>query len=153
MKTVKNLYPRIIELKNLYNAFKKASKGKGWKPYVDQFKLNLEKELFQLREDLYSKTYQPGDYYNFYITMPKRRLVSAAPFRDRVVHHAICDILEPIYEKIFIYDSYACRKGKGQHQAANRFTQFCRNNKYVFKCDIQKYFPSIDHEILFISIH
>lgn len=147
MKTVKNLYPKISELKNLYNAFKKATKGKKWKPYVDQFKINLEKELFQLRDDLFSKTYQPGEYYNFYITEPKRRLVSAAPFRDRVVHHAICNILEPIYEKIFIYDSYACRKGKGQHQAADRFTEFCRKNRYVFKCDIQKYFPSIDHQI------
>ncbi len=148
MKTVKNLYPQIIELKNLYGAFKKASRGKNWKPYVDQFKLNLETELFQLQEDLLSKTYQPGEYYNFYITEPKRRLVSAAPFRDRVVHHAICNILEPIYEKIFIYDSYACRKGKGQHQAADRFTEFCRKNRFVFKCDIQKYFSSIDLEIL-----
>ena len=100
MKTVKNLYPQIIEFKNLYAAFKKASKGKRWKPYVEQFKVNLEKELFQLQEDLISKTYQPGEYYNFYITLPKRRLVSAAPFRDRVVHHAICSILEPIYEEL-----------------------------------------------------
>jgi len=148
MKTIKNLYPEILEFKNLYCAFKKAAKGKKWKPYVEQFKVNLEKELFQLQEDLRFKTYQPGKYYNFYITEPKRRLISAAPFRDRVVHHAICNIIEPIYDKIFIYDSYACRKGKGQHKAADRFTQFCRKNKYVFKCDIQKYFPSIDYEIL-----
>lgn len=148
MKTVKNLYPPIIEFKNLYLAFTKAAKGKTWKPYVEQFKINLEGELFQLQHDLSSKMYQPGDYYNFYITEPKRRLVSAAPFRDRVVHHAICNIVEPIYEKIFIFDSYACRKGKGQHKAADRYTEFCRKNKYVLKCDIQKYFPSIDHQIL-----
>jgi len=144
MKTAKNLYPKIIEFKNLYLAFKKAAKGKFWKPYVDYFKVNLEKELLLLQSELVSKTYQPGDYYNFYITEPKRRLVSAAPFRDRVVHHAFCNIIEPIYEKIFIYDSYACRKRKGQHKAADRFTEFCRKNKYVFKCDIQKYFPSFD---------
>ncbi len=148
MKTVKNIYPALTELKNLYLAFKKASKGKRWKPYVEQFKVNLEKELWQLQYELQTKTYQPGAYYNFYISEPKRRLVSAAPFRDRVVHHAICNILEPIYEKIFIFDSYACRKTKGQHKAADRFTKFSRLNKYVLKCDIQKYFPSIDHEIL-----
>ncbi|MBD3341362.1 MAG: RNA-dependent DNA polymerase, partial [Candidatus Lokiarchaeota archaeon] len=149
MKTLKNLYPEITEYKNLYLAFKNAAKGKRWKPYVEQFKINLERELFQLQDELRSKTYQPGHYYNFYITEPKRRLVSAAPFRDRVVHHAICNIIEPVYDKIFIYDSYACRKEKGQHKAADRFTKFCRANKYVYKCDIQKYFPSIDHEILF----
>ena len=102
MKTVKNLYPQVTELKNLYKAFIKASKGKKWKSYVEQFKINLEKELFQLQDDLRSKTYQPGEYYNFYITEPKRRLVSAAPFRDRVVHHAICNILEPVYGEIFL---------------------------------------------------
>jgi len=148
MKTVKNIYSQLTDFKNLYTAFHKAAKGKKWKPYVEQFKINLEKELFQLQEDLRSKRYQVGCYYNFYITEPKRRLVSAAPFRDRVVHHAVCNILEPIYNKIFIFDSYACRKDKGQHKAADRFTQFCRKKKYVFKCDIQKYFPSIDHEIL-----
>ena len=74
-------------------------------------------------------------------------MVSAAPFRDRVVHHAICNVLEPIYEKQFIYDSYACRKGKVQHRAADRFTKFCRKNKYVLKYDIQ-YFPSINLGIL-----
>ena len=79
MKTIKNIYPQITEFKNLYGAFKKAAKGKKWKPYIDQFKINLEKELFQLQDDLQSKTYQPGEYYNFYITEPKRRLVSAAP--------------------------------------------------------------------------
>ena len=68
MKTVKNLFSQITELKNIYKAFKEAAKGKKWKPYVDQFKANLEKELFQLQEDLVSKNYQPGDYYNFYIT-------------------------------------------------------------------------------------
>lgn len=74
MKTVKNLYPQIIELKNLFDAFKKAAKGKRWKPYVDFFKLNLEKELLQLQNELRSKTYQPGEYHNFYIAEPKRKI-------------------------------------------------------------------------------
>ncbi len=148
MKTIKNIYPQVTDFKNLFSAFIKAAKGKKWKPYVDYFKVNLEKELLLLQEELKQKSYQPGEYHNFFINEPKRRLISAAPFRDRVVHHAICNIIEPVYDKIFIYDSYACRKGKGQHRAADRFTHFCRKNKYVLKCDIQKYFPSIDHDIL-----
>ncbi|NIA30502.1 MAG: hypothetical protein GWP06_11400 [Actinobacteria bacterium] len=88
MKTVNNIFSQIAELKNLYTAFKKAAKGKQWKPYVDYFKVNLEKELIQLQHDLQLKIYQPGQYHNFYVSEPKRRLISAAPFRDRVVHPA-----------------------------------------------------------------
>jgi retron-type reverse transcriptase len=75
-------------------------------------------------------------------------LISAAPYRDRVVHHALCNIIEPIFEKTFIYDSYANRKGKGTHRALRRFTKFARTSRYILQCDIRKYFPSIDHEIL-----
>ncbi|MFM7366929.1 MAG: RNA-directed DNA polymerase, partial [Sphaerospermopsis kisseleviana] len=79
---------------------------------------------------------------------PKPRLISAAPYRDRVVHHALCQIITPIFESKFIYDSYANRVGFGSHRALRRFTKFARSSKYVFQADIRKYFPSIDHEIL-----
>ncbi|MGH7450301.1 MAG: RNA-directed DNA polymerase, partial [bacterium] len=79
---------------------------------------------------------------------PKHRTISAAPYRDRVVHHALCNVVAPLFERTFIFDSYANRVGKGTHQAILRYRDFCRKNKYALKCDVKKYFPSIDHEIL-----
>ncbi len=148
MKKYKNLYPNIYSFENLLLAAKKAQKGKRFKPNTAKFNFQLERELLTLQEELLSQTYQPGEYHAFHIFDPKKRLISAAPYRDRVVHHALCNVIEPIFDKTFIYDSYACRKGKGQHKAVQRFTQFCQKNKYVLKCDIRKYFPTIDHEIL-----
>jgi len=95
---------------------------------------------------IFVKTY---DYREFTIYERKPRKISAAPYRDRVVHHALCNIIEPIFERMFVYDSYACRKDKGTHKAVNRFTEYSKKNKYIFKCDVRKYFPSIDHDILF----
>lgn len=102
-----------------------------------------------LQNELLEKSYTPGRYRTFVVYERKPRLISAAPYRDRVVHHALCNVIEPIFERSFIYDSYACRKGKGTHKAVDRFTEFSNKNSYVFKCDIKKYFPSIDHKNLF----
>ncbi|MFH0872129.1 MAG: RNA-directed DNA polymerase [bacterium] len=96
--------------------------------------------------------YVPGHYREFTLLERKPRRISAAPYRDRVVHHALCLVIEPIFERSFIFDSYACRRGKGTHRAVDRFSQFCRRNRYVLKADIRKYFPSIDHEILLEKI-
>ncbi|MFC2085059.1 reverse transcriptase domain-containing protein, partial [Bacteroidota bacterium] len=109
---------------------------------------NLEKEIHAVTNELKNKTYKPGNYKEFFIFKPKIRKISAAPYRDRVVHHALCNLIEPIFESIFIYDSYANRKHKGTHNAIKRYQKFARVNDYVLKCDIKKYFPSIDHEIL-----
>jgi len=79
-------------------------------------------------------------------------MISAAPFRDRVVHHALCNIIEPLFDKTFIYDSYANRKGKGTHAAIDRFQDYAQKYPYVLKCDIRKFFPSIDHDILKAAI-
>lgn len=116
------------------------------------FEAEVEREILQLQEELISKTYRPGGYREFTIYERKPRKISAAPFRDRVVHHALCNIMEPIFEKTFIFDSYACRKEKGTHKAVGRFSEFCRFNRFVLKADIKKYFPSIDHEILYGKI-
>ena len=126
----------------------KAQKGKKFKTGTAFFNLNLEKELLSLQDELSKGTYTHGGYRDFFIYDPKRRLISAAPYRDRVVHHALCNIIEPIFDNAFIYDSYACRREKGTHAAIDRFTVFSRKNSYVLKCDIRKYFQSIDHEIL-----
>lgn len=104
------------------------------------FERNIEEELFKLQSELVSKTYMPGAYREFTIYERKERKISAAPYRDRVVHHALCNIVEPVFEKSFIFDSYACRKGKGMHRTFDRFTEFCRKNKYVFKTDIKNTF-------------
>jgi retron-type reverse transcriptase len=132
----------------LYAAFYAARKGKRSQPAVAAFEFNLENELIELREQLLSHTYQPGPYHSFYVHDPKRRLISAAPFRDRVVHHALCQVIEPIFERRFIGDSYANRVGKGTHGALDRCTQFLRRFKYVMPLDVVQFFPSIDHALL-----
>ncbi|MFZ5517079.1 MAG: reverse transcriptase domain-containing protein [Candidatus Zhuqueibacterota bacterium] len=129
-------------------ALQKAQAGKKRKNNVTSFIYFQEESLFRLQQELVEKTYRPGPYTTFYIYDKKKRMISAAPFRDRVVHHALCRVIEPIFEAGFIEDSYANRKKKGTHWAVNRCSEFSRENKYVLKFDIKKYFPSIDHAIL-----
>jgi len=112
------------------------------------FLLNLEGELVRLREELASGQYQPGAYRTFVVREPKPRIISAAPFRDRVVHHCLTRVLEPIFERRFAHQSFACRKGKGTHRALAVAAEGCRRHPYVLKCDVRKYFASIDHAIL-----
>lgn len=148
MKRHGNLWSQITTFDNLLNAAKKAEKGKRFYPNVLQFNYNLETELLKLQEELTNKTYQPGNYRSFRIFEPKPRLISAAPYRDRLIHHALCNVIIPIFERTFIYDSYANREGFGTHRALLRFTEFYRSTGYILQCDIKKYFPSIDHLIL-----
>jgi retron-type reverse transcriptase len=122
--------------------------GKRYKPTVAAFERHLDQELLTLHTQLSQETWEPGGYRSFTIHEPKRRKISAAPFRDRVVHHALIQVLELIYERKFIYDSYANRRGKGTHRALDRCTFFMRRYKYVLQCDIKQFFPSIDHDIL-----
>ena len=142
------MYAQLCSWDNLYLAYRRAAKGKRGKPVVAQFEYRLEDNLIQLQQELLAKRYHPGPYYSFYIHEPKRRLISAAPFRDRVVHHALCNLIEPRFERSFITDSYANRVGKGTHRALDRTQQFARRYKYVLQCDIRQFFPSIDHAIL-----
>ncbi|MDF5733613.1 MAG: RNA-directed DNA polymerase [Rhizonema sp. PD38] len=148
MKRYGNLYSQIVSFENIIIAAKKAQRSKRFRENVLAFNDNLEAELAKLKEELVIKNYQPGNYRIFYIKEPKTRMISAAPYRDRVVHHALCNVIAPLIEPIFIADSYANRVGFGTHRALHRFIQFARSSRYVLQCDIQKYFPSIDHEIL-----
>lgn len=148
MKTYRHLYPQVWAFKNLYAAYRAARKGKRGKASVAAFEFNQEEELFRLQAELRDKTYQPGPYVSFFVHDPKRRLISAAPFRDRVVHHALCRVIEPIFEARFIHDSYACRVGKGTHRALDRCQAFARRHRYVLQCDVKQFFPSVDHAIL-----
>ena len=148
MKRFGNLWSKIINFENLYLASHKAQKGKRFRENILEFNDKLENNLFQLQHELQTKTYQPGEYHSFRIYDPKPRLISAAPYRDRIIHHALCNIITPLIDKTFIHDSYANREGYGTHRALKRFTHFARSSQYVLQCDIKKYFPSIDHEIL-----
>ena len=143
MKAYDNLYPNLITWDNLYSAYRKARKGKRGRAPAATFEFNQEANLIQLQRELVEQSYTPGPYNSFYIHEPKRRLISAAPFRDRVVHHALCNIIEPIFERSFIYDSYANRVGKGTHRAIDRAQQYARRFRYVLQCDLQQFFRFI----------
>lgn len=148
MRTHKNLYPKIVSFQNLLKATRLSQRCKRFKNPVARFNFFLEKELWRLHCELAEKRYEPGPYRHFAIYEPKKRIISAAPYRDRVVHHAIHNVLEPVFEPTFISDSYATRKGKGTHAAIDRFQEFAKKNTYILKCDIRKYFPSINQQIL-----
>jgi retron-type reverse transcriptase len=148
MKRFGNLYPEIADFDNILLAAKKAEKRKRFSENVLAFNYNLENEIIEIQAQLINKTYQPGAYKTFYIMEPKIRMISAAPYKDRVVHHALYNVVAPLLEKTFIADSYANRVSFGTHRALRRFISFARSSRYVLQCDIQKYFPSIDHEVL-----
>ncbi|KKM98854.1 hypothetical protein LCGC14_1153720 [marine sediment metagenome] len=165
MKTYNKLYEKLCSKENLISAFKKARKGKRRKNYVINFESNLDKNINILQKQLKDKKYYPSRLSKFVIRDPKTRTIHSSIFRDRIVHHAIINIIQPIFEKIFIHDSFASRKNKGTHIAVKRFEYFVRkvssngkkinspytNNSikgYVFKADIKHYFDTIDHNIL-----
>ena len=148
MKRAGDLWHVLASPENLYRAYRKARLGKRSDPAVERFEFHRETELAKLHQELLDGTYQPGPYRTFLLYDTKRRLISAAPFRDRVVHHAFCNVVEPIFDRSFIHDSYASRAGKGTHAAVRRFESFARRNAYVLKCDVRRFFPSIDHQVL-----
>ena len=148
MRRIGHIWEQVTAMENLYAAYCKARKGKRARPDVARFSLDLEPSLCGLQRELISREYRPGPYRQFTVYERKPRLISVAPFRDRVVHHAVMNIIEPLLDKRFIPDTYACRKGKGVHQAVARYQQFARDHTYVLKLDIARYFPSIDRSIL-----
>lgn len=148
MRRYGNLWSSLVSWPNLLRAARKAQRGKRDKGAVQRFNFGQETELLRLQDELEAGTYQPGAFRSHWITRPKPRMISAAPYRDRVVHHALMNIFEPILERHFHPDSYACRAGKGTHAAVRRLQVLMRRNRYAVHCDIRKYFPSIDHEVL-----
>ena len=147
-KQYTDLFDELTSFSNLFLAYRKAARGKRGQAAVAGFEFDLEGQLLQLQRELRGHTYRPGPYRSFYLREAKRRWVSAAPFRDRVVHHALCNAIEPLFERTFIGDSYANRVGKGTHRALDRAQQFARGHRHVLQCDIVQFFPSVDHAIL-----
>jgi RNA-directed DNA polymerase len=143
MKRLGGVWQQLVSFENLLLAYRKARRGKSRRPSVAGFECNLEKELLQLQRELQSGEYLPGDYRLFTLYERKPRQISAAPFRDRVVHHAIMNVIEPRIDSSFIDDSYACRHGKGTHAAVDKYQQWAHRYRYVLKMDIARYFPKI----------
>lgn len=154
MKIYQNLFTHMISLESLLNAWDEFKKGKGNKADVQIFEYNLEDNLFRIHQDLKNKTYQHSNYTGFYVRDPKIRHIHKARVRDRIVHHLLFQCLNPIFEPTFIADSYSSRIGKGTHKAVKRLHVFTRKTQqtygrcFVLKCDINKMFSSIDHQIL-----
>ncbi len=153
MKRLGSLWQKVISWENLLLAFRKARRGKGSRASVIAFEFELERELLALRRELMSGEYRPGAYRLFNIYERKPRRIAAAPFRDRVVHHALMNVVEPPLDRQFIHDSYACRRNKGVHAAVDRYQHFATRYDYVLKLDISKYFFSIDHLLLKQMLH
>ena len=149
------MYEEICSIGNLVYAFQKAKKGKTKKRYVKRFKKDFRENILRLREELISKSYRPYPLKTFIIRDPKTRKISKSTFRDRIVHHALINVIKPLFEGSFIYDSHANEIGKGTLKAVERFDKFkgkvSRNNTrecYVLKADIKHYFEEINHDIL-----
>jgi len=160
MKPVKGLWTSIASFDNLYQAYLSAAKGKRFRSEVLSFSSCLEDNLFALRDELESEAYKVGLYREFYVSEPKKRLVMAIPFRDRVVQWAVYRILNPVISKGYIADSFACIEGRGIHSASKRLKHFaklvCRENGgsgYYLKLDISKYFYRVNHAILMRLLH
>lgn len=149
-KTYNNLWGEVIDWENLHRSFLRARQGKRYAGGVLRFQSKLEENLTQIQNQLMWYQWRPGRWHEFVIKEPKVRLIQAPPFTDRVVHHALVDVVSPLFEKKFIADSYACRFGKGFHAASGRLQQFVRKTPggYVLKADIASYFPSIHHDTL-----
>ncbi len=141
-------WEKIIAWENLWLAFRKAARGKRGHPPAARFEHQVADHLNELQTELLSGSYQLGEYTHFYIHEPKRRKISAAPFRDRVVHHALCNVIEPAFDQTFIAHSYANRKGKGTHRAIDYLQGCAQSCAYVLRMDVVQHFPSLDHALL-----
>ncbi len=142
------LFPDVANFGALHAAWRKAVIGKRSKPGAMAFTAGLEGNLLRLERELKDRSWSPGRYVEIAIRDPKPRIVSAAPFRDRVVHHAVCNVIAPLFDRGFIDHSYANREAKGTHRAVRRYEQWRDNHKYLLRCDIYRYFPAIDHACL-----
>ena len=157
--TTSGLWSQITNFENLYNAYLDARRGKRLRPDVLRFSANIEEHLVNLQNHLLWKSWRPGKQREFIAREPKLRLIQAPPFADRVIHHALVRVIEPLFERKFIYDSYACRAGKGTQAAVARSQHFLRVAKrnhgpgcYVMQADVSRFFASIRHHVLMAEI-
>lgn len=150
-----NLFLQITRTENIFLSWREFRRGKRKKLDVQRFETHLENNLFSLREKLLNKTHRHSHYIAFYVTDPKLRHIHKASVPDRIVHHAVYRVLYPLFDKSFIFDSYSCRINKGTHKAVKRLDDFARQvsenysrSCFALKCDIRKFFDSLDNQIL-----
>lgn len=151
MKRIGNIYSKIYDFENLYEAYREARKCKRYRHDVMRFTANLEENLINIQNELIHKTYQVGRYNEFFVHDPKKRLIMSLPFRDRVVQWAIYRQLNPLFDKRYISTSYGCRFGGGAHRAVKKLKEYIRaqpGTAYVLKMDVSKYFYRINHDVL-----
>jgi len=153
MKRQSHLLERIADLHNLYEAFYKAQKGKPSKPYVSAYREQLQENLQRLQHQIISGAVETGNYHTFTIYDPKKRLICATPFSQRVLHHAIMNLCHASFENHQLADSFASRTGKGTYAALDKARQYNRRYRWFLKLDVRKYFESIDHTILKQQLH
>lgn len=145
-----NLFQKIVKTENIHRAYCKARKGKRWQRKVQGFEKNLEDNIENIRQSLISKTYTTSEYRTKMIHEPKKREIFILPFApDRIVQHALMNIIEPIWDSMMIHNNYACRVGKGIHAGSKKTMEYVRKNDYCLKCDVSKFYPSVDHAILY----
>ncbi len=142
------MWQSIISIENLLFAAKRAALGKRGKRAAAEFEYQQLDRVLELQAELQAKIYRPGNYRHFVIYEPKRRRISAAPFRDRVVHHALCNVIEPVFDRQFIANSFANRVGKGSHAALAQLQIYTRQYRFALRADVMQHFPSLDHAIL-----
>ena len=148
MKRSGHLFEQVADFYALAAAARRAARGKGASLSAAAFIFNMEGEILRLQREILDGSYRPLPYRTFYISEPKPRTISAADFRDRVAHHALCAVLEPLFERAAISDSYACRPGKGSHRAVRKAQCFSRRFGRFLKLDIRKFFETLDHKVL-----
>src|SRR3989339_606359 len=155
MKIYKDVFEKIISPENLFPAWDNFKVGKIKKKDVQAFESKLVQIIFQLHRELRGRSYRHGSYASFYIRDPKQRHIHKAEVRDRILHHAVFSILNPIFEATFISHSFSCRIGKGAHKGVLAVEKMIRKETqnyfrpcYILKCDIRKFFATVNHEIL-----
>ncbi len=148
MKRVGHLFEQVVDFHALCRAARRAAKGKHVSPATATFLMDLEPNVLALQRALLAGAWRPSPYRTFFIRDPKPRAISAAAFGDRVVHHALCAALEPVFERVAIFDSYACRPGKGGHAAVDRLRHFVRGGGWFVKLDVEHFFETASHAVL-----
>ena len=150
MKRHGNLFKKIVTTENIHQAYCKARKGKRWQRKVQAFEKNLDGNIENISKSLINRTFQTSEYRTKRIHEPKEREIFILPFApDRIVQHSLMNIIEPIWDKMMIHNNFACRVGKGIHAGSRKTMEYVRKNNYCLKCDISKFYPSVDQDILY----
>lgn len=150
MKRHGSLFPLLVAPENLHRAWERAKRHKSSYRAVQKFALNVDGNLGRIRQSLIDKTFRTAEYRSKVVYEPKRRTIYVLPFDpDRIVHHALMNVLEPLWEPMFVRDSYACIQGRGQHAGSRRTMEYVRRNRYCLKCDVHHFYVSIVHDILY----